>query len=347
MKILVTGGAGFIGFHVVRRLLQENHEIVIYDNLNHYYDPDLKYARLDQLGIRKDRINTGELVYGIQQPNVAFVKADLENKNYLLALFKEQKFDFVCHLAAQAGVRYSIENPEVYISSNIIGFLNILEACKMHKVKHLTYASSSSVYGLNQRMPFSTTDHTDHPVSLYAATKKSNELMAHTYSHLFGIPTTGLRFFTVYGPWGRPDMALFKFTSAILKGETIEVYNNGEMTRDFTFVDDIVEGVVRVLFSPPSGDANNLIDKPDSSTAPFRVYNIGNGHPEKLMTYIEAIEKSAGRKAKIDLKPLQPGDVINTSSDCDPLFHDFGFLPNTSINDGVEAFVSWYKNYSK
>lgn len=347
MKILVTGGAGFIGYHVVKRLLQDNHDIVIYDNMNQYYDPSLKYARLEQIGFSKDKIVSEELIYANEFPNLSFVKADLENKSFLEELFQKEKFDFVCHLAAQAGVRYSIENPDIYISSNINGFLNILEVCKINHIKHLTYASSSSVYGLNQKMPFSTADHTDHPVSLYAATKKSNELMAHTYSHLFGIPTTGLRFFTVYGPWGRPDMALFKFTKAILNGEKIEVYNNGEMTRDFTYVDDIVEGVVRVLFSPPVPNSDDLIEQPDSSTAPYRIYNIGNGRPERLMTYIDAIEKSAGLKAEIEFKPLQPGDVVNTSSDCTPLFHDFGFLPNTSITDGVEAFVTWYQNYSK
>ena len=331
-KILVTGAAGFIGFHLSKRLLGKGVQVVGLDNLNDYYDVNLKYDRLKQLG---------------ETPGFRFVKMDLADREGLAALFLEEGFDSVVNLAAQAGVRYSLENPYAYIDSNVSGFINILEGCRHNKIKHLVYASSSSVYGANTSMPFSVHDNVDHPVSLYAATKKANELMAHTYSSLYRLPTTGLRFFTVYGPWGRPDMALFLFTKAILEGRTIDVFNYGKMQRDFTFVDDIVEGVVRVLERVPEGDPAWSGGSPDpgSSYAPYKIYNIGNNNPVELLRFIEVLEKALGLQAKKNLLPLQLGDVPATYADVDDLMRDVGFRPETSIEEGIAKFVKWYRAY--
>lgn len=349
MKFLVTGAAGFIGFHVAQYLVDRGDEVVGLDVINDYYDIDLKYSRLDFRGILKSEIKKGKLVRSKSYPNYRFIQLDLVEKEPLLKLFEQEKFDVVIHLAAQAGVRYSLTNPEVYIQSNIVAFLNILECCRFHPVKHLVYASSSSVYGSNEKMPFSTSDNVDHPISLYAASKKSNELMAHTYSHLFGIPTTGLRFFTVYGPWGRPDMALFLFTEAILKGEPIQVFNYGKMKRDFTYIDDIVNGVVKVADKPaqPAVDFDSLNPDPGSSKAPFKIYNIGNSSPVLLMDYIHAVEKGLGKEAKMELLPLQPGDVPASHADVTDLIRDMDYKPDTSIQDGVSAFTEWYLSYYK
>ena len=321
MKILVTGGAGFIGFHLSKRLLSEGFEVIGYDNLNDYYDVNLKYSRL-------------EILKNFQ--NFTFIKGDLADKDKVFALFEEHKPEIAVNLGAQAGVRYSITNPDVYIDSNIVGFFNILEACRHNPVKHLLFASSSSVYGNQKKTPFSTEDNVDHPISLYAATKKSNELMAFTYSHLYKIPATGLRFFTVYGPFGRPDMAYFSFTNKIIKGEPIKIFNNGDMYRDFTYVDDIVEGICNMLERPPKEDENG-----DS----YKVYNIGNNKPEKLMYFIETLEKAIGRTAKKEFLPMQAGDVYQTYADVSDLAHDFNFKPSTSIEDGLTEFAKWYKEY--
>ena len=298
MRILVTGTAGFIGFHLAKKLLERGDEVIGLDSINDYYDINVKYGRLTETGIEKEKIEYAEFVQSSKYPNYKFVQLNLEDRKAVLELFEKEKFDKVVNLAAQAGVRYSIENPFAYIESNINGFINILEGCRHNNVKHLAYASSSSVYGLNEQMPFSTSSNVDHPMSLYAATKKSNELMAHTYSHLYNLPTTGLRFFTVYGPWGRPDMALFLFTKAALEGKTIDVFNNGDMLRDFTYIDDIVEGVVRVTDNPAKSNPNWNGKNPDPSTssAPYKIYNIGNNNPVKLMDFIEAIEKTLGKK---------------------------------------------------
>lgn len=314
MKILVTGTAGFIGSHLAKRLLERGDEVVGLDNINDYYDLRVKYGRLERAGIEGSSIEYGKLLSSATEPNYRFIKLNLEDREALHALFEQEKFDKVCNLAAQAGVRYSLTNPYAYIDSNIVGFINILEGCRHFGVKHLAYASSSSVYGLNESMPFSTSDNVDHPISLYAASKKSNELMAHTYSHLYKIPTTGLRFFTVYGPWGRPDMALFLFTKAILEDRAIDVFNHGEMLRDFTYVDDIVEGVVRVIDNPPMGDPNwsGKHPNPGSSKAPYKIYNIGNNSPVRLMDFITEIEKNLGKVAKKNMLPLQMGDVPAT-----------------------------------
>lgn len=320
-KILVTGAAGFIGFHLSKLLLQKGVTVVGFDNINDYYDVNLKYARLAILE---------------KFENFTFVKGDLADKTAVDNLFSENKFDIVVNLAAQAGVRYSIENPQAYIESNVIGFFNILEACRNNPIEHLLYASSSSVYGNQQKTPFSTDDDVSKPISLYAATKKSNELMAYTYSHLYGIPSTGLRFFTVYGPYGRPDMACFSFTEKILKGETIKIFNNGDMYRDFTYVDDIVKGVENMLCNPPEVDENG-----DRAT----VYNIGNNSPEKLMYFVETLEKALGKTAKKEFLPMQPGDVYQTYADVTPLIEKYGFKPSTSIEDGLAKFVEWYKEY--
>ena len=319
--ILVTGAAGFIGFHLSKRLLESGIRIIGFDNINSYYDPSLKHARLDILQ---------------NYPNFTFIKGNLADSEAVAAVFEEYKPEIVVNLAAQAGVRYSIENPQVYIESNVIGFFNILEACRHHPVKHLVYASSSSVYGNQEKTPFSTTDDISKPISLYAATKKTNELMAYTYSHLYDIPATGLRFFTVYGPYGRPDMAYFSFTEKIMKGETIKVFNNGDMCRDFTYVDDIVQGIVNLLEHPPKADAAG--DR-------HKVYNIGNNKPEKLMHFIEVLEKCLDREAKKEFLPMQPGDVYQTYADVDGLIADFGFKPETSIEEGLRKFVEWYKGY--
>ena len=332
MKVLVTGAAGFIGMHASERLLARGDEVVGLDNLNDYYDPQLKRDRLARLE---------------PHPSFRFVKMDVADRGGVEKLFADEKFDRVIHLAAQAGVRYSIENPHAYIDSNIVGFMNILEGCRHNKVQHLAYASSSSVYGGNTKMPFSEHHSVDHPISMYAATKKANELMAHTYSHLFGLPTTGLRFFTVYGPWGRPDMALFLFTKATLEGRPIDVFNHGKMQRDFTYVDDIVEGVIRVLDHTAESDPGFNADQPDPgrSKAPFRVFNIGNHSPVQLMDYIGAIESALGMEAKKNFLPMQDGDVPATYADTSELNAWTGFQPGTPVKEGVARFVAWYREY--
>ncbi len=346
-KILVTGTAGFIGFHLAKRLLDRGDEVVGLDSINDYYDPRLKHGRLVETGIAPDSLSYATLAQSSRHPSYSFIQLNLEDREHLFKLFSKHQFDSVCNLAAQAGVRYSLTNPYAYTESNITGFINILEACRHHNVKHLAYASSSSVYGLNEEMPFSTHHNVDHPVSLYAVSKKSNELMAHTYSHLYGIPTTGLRFFTVYGPWGRPDMALFIFTKAILEGKPIDVYNNGNMQRDFTYIDDIIEGVVRVIDNPPQGNPDWTGKKPDpgSSCAPYKIYNIGNNNPVKLMDFISAIEETLGKQAAKNLLPIQPGDVPATWADVDDLMADMGYKPNTPIKKGIEQFIAWYRTF--
>ncbi len=345
--ILITGTAGFIGFHLAQRLTADGEQVVGLDIINDYYDVNVKYSRLAEAGIDKDRIEYGQLIQSSTKPNYRFVKLDLTDREGLNELFAAENFTTVVNLAAQAGVRYSLINPQAYIDSNIIGFTNILEACRHHGVKHLAYASSSSVYGLNERMPLSTSDNVDHPISLYAASKKSNELMAHTYSHLFGLATTGLRFFTVYGPWGRPDMALFLFTEAILKGKPIKVFNHGNMVRDFTYVDDIVEGISRVIGHPPTGNKAWTGQTPDPSTskAPYKVYNIGNNNPVKLMEFIEAIEEELGQPAEKIMMDLQPGDVPATYANVQDLMDDLGYKPETDIRDGIRLFLDWYRAY--
>ena len=347
MKVLVTGTAGFIGFHLVDKLIERGDEVTGLDSLNDYYDISLKYSRLKEHGINKDEVSYNLLVKSTTHANYNFIQLKLEDRENLLSLFAREKFDAVIHLAAQAGVRYSLTNPQAYIDSNIIGFTNIVECCRHHNIKHLAYASSSSVYGLNGATPFATSQNVDHPMSLYAASKKSNELMAHVYSHLFNIPTTGLRFFTVYGPWGRPDMALFIFTKAIIEGKPIPVFNHGNMVRDFTYVGDIVEGLTRVIDNPPQG--NKLWDpaKPDpsTSTAPYKIYNIGNNSPVKLIDFIHAIEEELGKKAIIDFKDLQPGDVPATFADVNDLVADMHYKPSTTIKEGIHKFITWYKNY--
>jgi UDP-glucuronate 4-epimerase len=344
-KVLITGTAGFIGFHLANVLIAKGYEVVGLDNINDYYDVNLKYARLQESGIRKEEIIYNKLIKSEKFDNYKFIKLNLEDNDNINSLFESERFDLVVNLAAQAGVRYSLENPHAYINSNIIGFTNILEACRYNHIKHLVYASSSSVYGLNTKMPFSTNDNVDHPISLYAASKKSNELMAHTYSYLFKMPTTGLRFFTVYGPWGRPDMALFLFTKAILEDKPIDVYNYGNMQRDFTYIDDIVNGIVKVLENPPKG--KEKIENPSVSVAPYKIYNIGNSAPVKLIDFIDAIEKALNKTAKRNLMPLQPGDVEKTWADVDDLITDLGYKPETDINTGVKKFIEWYKLFYK
>jgi UDP-glucuronate 4-epimerase len=348
MKILVTGTAGFIGFHIVNILIKEGHEVIGLDIINDYYDVTLKYARLAETGIEKDSIEYNKTVNSKRYPSYRFIKLKLEDLENLNLLFDQEQFDVVCNLAAQAGVRYSLTNPHAYIESNIIGFINILEACRHHQIKHLVYASSSSVYGLNGSIPFSEHQVVDHPVSLYAASKKSNELMAHTYSHLFSLPTTGLRFFTVYGPWGRPDMALYIFTKSIAEGKPIQVFNNGEMERDFTYIDDIIEGIYRILTGlPPSGNRewNSLIPDPASSPAPYQIFNIGNSKPVRLMDFIHAIEETLGKKAIIEYLPMQAGDVRKTWADVESLHNTYYYKPRYTIETGIENFISWYKQY--
>lgn len=344
MKILVTGAAGFIGSFLAEKLLQRGDEVIGLDNLNDYYDVNLKYGRLKKGGILKNEIAYNALIQSKNYEKYRFVQLNLEDKENLFALFKKQGFTHICNLAAQAGVRYSLSNPYAYIDSNIIGFMNLLEACRAHKIEHLVYASSSSVYGLNKKMPFSTKDSVDHPISLYAASKKSNELMAHTYSHLFNISTTGLRFFTVYGPWGRPDMALFLFTKAILEGKSIDVFNYGEMFRDFTYIDDIIKGVICVIDNAAKKDENWDSENPslNSSIAPYRIYNIGNNNPIKLLDFTKCIENELGMEAKKNLLPLQDGDVVGTYADVSDLIRDFNYKPNTPIEVGVRNFVQWY-----
>ncbi|MDB9706653.1 NAD-dependent epimerase [Porticoccaceae bacterium] len=328
MKVLVTGAAGFIGFHLTLALLERDDEVVGIDNLNDYYDPALKQLRLDEIAKHP------------KCSNFEFIKADISDRAFMEHLFADHSFDVVVNLAAQAGVRYSLENPHTYVESNLVGFVNILEGCRHSKVKHLVYASSSSVYGMNVKQPFSINDRVDYPISLYAATKKSNELMAHTYSHLYNIPTTGLRFFTVYGPYGRPDMAYYKFTKAILNGDPIDVYNNGVMKRDFTYIDDIVEGVVRVMDKVAIPHEN----KYSMAKPPYRLYNIGNNNPVTLRDFISAIEDACRVKANENLLPMQPGDVPATYADISELEVSINFRPKTKIHEGIESFVSWYKS---
>ncbi|MDD5371915.1 MAG: NAD-dependent epimerase [Sulfurimonas sp.] len=378
MKILVTGTAGFIGFHLAKKLLERGDEVVGLDNINDYYDVNLKYARLNELGIQISHCEQSQTIsetaasqfpqgdshceqsaaiLSSKYPNHKFVKMDLADTKAINKLFETEKFDAVCNLAAQAGVRYSIENPHAYIQSNVVGFMNILEACRHYGVKNLAYASSSSVYGLNKSQPFRTSDHTDHPISLYAATKKSNEMMAHTYSHLYGIATTGLRFFTVYGEWGRPDMAPMLFADAILNDRAIKVFNHGNMSRDFTYIDDIVGGVIKVIDNPAKpfrhseqqtrhselDSESNL--PPDRSTAPYRIYNIGNNSPVQLLDFIKTLEISLGKEAKKNFMDMQDGDVVSTYADISALIDDFGYKPDTSLEVGVEKFVKWYKKF--
>ncbi|MBL7110533.1 MAG: NAD-dependent epimerase [Bacteroidales bacterium] len=349
MKVLITGTAGFIGFFLARHLLEDGHEVIGIDSINDYYDVSLKYARLEFTGIKEEAIQYGVPVTSTIYPDYHFVKIHLEDQENLAGLFQSYNPDAVVHLAAQAGVRYSLTNPHAYIQSNIVGTLNILEACRHHSIQHLVYASSSSVYGLNEKMPFSVHDNVDHPISLYAASKKSNELMAHAYSHLYKIPTTGLRFFTVYGPWGRPDMALFIFTGSILEGKPIDVYNHGHMERDFTYVDDIIGGIDRILKRPPEPAAewNGFSPDPSRSVAPYRLYNIGNNNPVKLMDFIHAIESATGKNANINFMPIQPGDVEKTWADTNDLMKDFDYQPDTPIKDGVRKFVDWYREFYK
>ena len=332
MHYLVTGAAGFIGFHVAERLLAAGHQVTGLDNLNDYYDVNLKLSRLALLQIN---------------PAFRFVKGDLADRDLMAQLFAEGHFQRVIHLGAQAGVRYSLDNPHAYADANLVGHLNILEGCRQHKIEHLLYASSSSVYGLNRKTPFSTTDSVDHPVSLYAATKKANELMSHSYAHLYGLPCTGLRFFTVYGPWGRPDMALFKFTKAILAGQPIDVYNFGEMKRDFTYIDDIAEAIIRLADVIPEPDPEWTVEtgSPAESSAPYRVYNIGNSQPVELKTFIHELELALGIPAQMNLLPLQPGDVLETSADTSALEAVIGFKPQTQLASGLARFVSWYRSF--
>jgi len=356
MKILVTGTAGFIGFHLAKRLLERGDEVIGLDCINDYYDRCVKYGRLEQMGldveaIKDEDLSSSKFVLHNSQsfPNYKFVKMNLENRENIQKLFAQEKFDKVMNLAAQAGVRYSIENPYAYIDSNIVGFVNLLEASRHNNIKHFVYASSSSVYGLNEQMPFSTSSNVDHPMSLYAATKKSNELMAHTYSHLYNLPTTGLRFFTVYGPWGRPDMALFLFTKAAFEDKPIHIFNDGDMLRDFTYIDDIVEGVVRVLDNIAKQNDKWSGKNPDSasSSAPYKIYNIGNNNPVPLMDFIKAIENALGKKIKKNFMPLQAGDVPATYANVDNLIKDFGYKPNTPIQKGIDDFVKWFKKFYK
>jgi len=338
MKILVTGAAGFIGFHLVNALSRLGHCVTGIDNINDYYDVNLKYSRLVHSGIAQEEIEYGKKITSSCLPNYSFAKIDLTDYEKVSKLFAEEQFDCVCSLAAQAGVRYSIENPGAYISSNINGFINILEACRFNPVKHLVFASSSSVYGLNDKVPFSVADKADQPASLYAATKRSNELMAHAYSHLFNIPATGLRFFTVYGPWGRPDMAYYKFARSIMENKAIEIYNNGDMLRDFTYIDDIVEGIVSAINHVPGKQSNN---------PPFCIYNLGNNRPEKLTDFIETLENALNVKAKKIYKEMQKGDVIATMADIDASRRELGWQPKTAISDGLQLFVQWFFEYHK
>ncbi|RCW90761.1 NAD-dependent epimerase [Winogradskyella arenosi] len=339
MKVLVTGAAGFVGYHTSKLLISKGYDVFGLDNLNDYYDVNLKLSRLTELGIAKEDALKFHNTCHSKTSDFKFIRMNLEDRQELPKLFKNEEFDIVCNLAAQAGVRYSLENPEAYVDSNVVGFLNILECCRDYHIKHLVYASSSSVYGTNKKVPFSTSDNVDHPISLYAATKKSNELMAHTYSHLFKIPTTGLRFFTVYGPWGRPDMAMFLFTDAIVNNRPIKVFNHGKMERDFTYVDDIVEGVVRVIEKSPK----TRIDNQEY----YKLYNIGNNSSVKLLDFIQEIELNLDKIAEKNMMDIQPGDVERTWADVDELIKDYDYQPNTSIKAGVKMFIDWYKEYYK
>jgi len=346
-KVLITGTAGFIGFHLARKLVDQGFHVTGLDIINDYYDVELKYDRLELSGISRDSIAYNQVLTSTTSENYQFVQLKLEDREALFELFANRQFDVVVNLAAQAGVRYSLTHPQAYIDSNITGFLNILEACRHHPVENLIYASSSSVYGLNKNMPFSVSSAADHPVSLYAASKKSNELMAHTYSHLFGIPTIGLRFFTVYGPWGRPDMALFLFTKAILAGKPIQVFNYGKMERDFTYVDDIVGGIERMVSHPHIKGEGWVPESPDSSfsSAPYKIHNIGNSKPVKLTSFIEAIEKALGKKAQWQMMPIQAGDVEKTWADVSTLKQDYNYNPGTPVETGIQLFIEWYREY--
>ena len=348
-KVLITGTAGFIGFHLARKLVGQGFHVTGLDIINDYYDVELKYDRLEMSGISRNSIAYNQLVRSSHSDNYQFMQLKLEDREALFELFANRQFDVVVNLAAQAGVRYSLTHPQAYIDSNITGFLNILEACRHHPVENLIYASSSSVYGLNKNMPFSVSSNVDHPVSLYAASKKSNELMAHTYSHLFGVPTIGLRFFTVYGPWGRPDMALFLFTKAILAGEPIQVFNYGKMERDFTYVDDIVGGIERMVSHPHIAGEGWEAESPDPSysSAPYKIHNIGNSNPVKLTSFIEAIERALGKKAEWQMMPIQAGDVEQTWADVSSLKRDYNYNPDTPVEAGIQLFIDWYREYYK
>lgn len=335
MKILVTGAAGFIGFHLTRSLAERGDDVVGLDCINDYYDVNLKYGRLAENGIDRECVSDGKMTKSSKYDNMRFVKMKLEDRDMLQDLFERERFDKVMNLAAQAGVRYSLENPYAYVDSNLVGFVNLLECCRHYPVKHLVYASSSSVYGTNAKVPFSEDDRVDTPVSLYAATKKADELMAHTYSHLYGIPSTGLRFFTVYGPWGRPDMSPILFADAMTKGEPIKVFNNGDMSRDFTYIDDIVEGTLRVIDKAPEG------------RTPYRIYNIGCGHPTRLMDFIHTIEACLGKKAVMKMLPMQPGDVYRTYADTTRLETEMGYKPKVQLEEGIRAFVEWYRKWKQ
>lgn len=349
MKVLVTGSAGFIGFHLSNRLVKDGFEVIGLDSLNDYYQVSLKYDRLSAAGIDLRETTYNKILKSSINEKYSFIHLNLEDRDDLEKLFKDQQFDYVVNLAAQAGVRYSITNPHAYIEANIVGFANLLECCRHNSIKHLVYASSSSVYGLNEEVPFKTDHSVDHPISLYAATKKSNELMAHVYSHLYSLPTTGLRFFTVYGPWGRPDMAMFLFTKAIIDGKPIQVFNNGELERDFTYIDDIVDGVVKVINHPAMPDPawSGKDPLPSSSKAPYKLYNIGNQKPVKLTAFIEAIEKKLQKKADKIMMPMQPGDVFKTYADTSSLSAELGYQPKTSVEEGVSNFIDWYLDYFK
>ena len=344
MKVLITGVAGFIGYHLARRLIDLQHNVFGIDNLNRYYDVRLKHDRLRNLGVY-----LGDAESPVEAPaadtTMRFLPIDLTDRDRVMELFSSERFDVVCHLAAQAGVRHSLSNPGSYITNNVVGFLTMLEAARRHSVRHLVYASSSSVYGLDRHIPFGETGAADHPVSLYAASKRSNELMAHSYSHLFGIPTTGLRFFTVYGPWGRPDMALFVFTKAMLAGDAIDLYNHGDMQRDFTYIDDVVDAVVRVMDRPPQGVPSWDGRQSSISPAPARVYNVGKGSPDPLRELVSVLEEELGTTARINEVPIQPGDVASTWADCTALREEFGFRARTTIREGVQRFVAWYREY--
>lgn len=344
MKVLVTGAAGFIGFHLVKALLQEGHQVVGLDNINDYYDVRLKYARLAETGIPEHQVQEDVLVSSNIHHSYRFIKTDLENKASLELLFHTEQFDKVVHLAAQAGVRYSLKNPNAYINSNVVGFVNILETCRHHSISHLIYASSSSVYGMSEKLPLSTDDRVDQPISLYAATKKSNELMAYTYSHLFGLKTTGLRFFTVYGPWGRPDMAPSLFANAILEDKPIKVFNHGNMVRDFTYISDIINGVLRIIQTEPHHASQ---EKGVPTNLSYKLYNIGKGSPVKLLDFIEALELRLGKNAKKEMLPTQPGDVLMTLADVSALQTDFGYQPSVDIQKGVKYFIEWFLKYKK
>jgi len=347
MEVLITGTAGFIGFHLAKKLIREGVRVTGIDIINDYYDVGLKHARLKETGIDIGDIEYGKPLTSSVYPNYTFIKCDLSDGETMNRVFAENKFSRVINLAAQAGVGYSLENPKAYIDSNISGFANILECCRNNKIGHLVYASSSSVYGLNEKMPFSTSDNVDHPISLYAASKKSNELMAHTYSHLFSLPTTGLRFFTVYGPWGRPDMALFIFTKAILEGRPISINNHGNMERDFTYVDDIVESIARIASIPaePDNSWTGSMPDPSSSPAPYKIYNIGNNSPVKLMDFVKSIEKELGKEAIKEFRPMQAGDVPSTWADVESLSRVTGYSPGTTIEKGIREFLKWYRSY--